>query len=181
MLILASSGFMLIAFVAAGVKSSKYGVFAIIALIFCWLGDFLGPRNFTLGAAMFLIAHLGFIAAFWSHGISIKRSFYTLGVFLVVGIIALYWLYSSVPAGDRAIVFSYIVVITAMVVFAGGTKAGSGHLIIVLGAVIFYVSDIFVARWRFVSPSPENAFFCYPLYYTACVLLALSILAHRRE
>lgn len=178
MLILASSAFVLIAFVGAIARPSRYGWFALAGLTFCWLGDFFGPRDFTLGAVMFLIGHLAFIAAFWSHGADLKRCLYTLGAFLLVSIAVLYWLFSAVPGNNQLIVFSYMAVITTMVVSAGGTRAGNGRLLILFGAVIFYVSDIFVARWRFVSPGAINAFFCYPLYYTACILLAFSVLAH---
>ena len=46
MLILASTCFVLIALIADIQHRSKYGHFALIALILCWFGDFLGPYNF---------------------------------------------------------------------------------------------------------------------------------------
>jgi hypothetical protein len=61
-----------------------------------------------------------------------------------------------------------------MVVMAVGVSAGNPFVL--AGAILFFVSDIFVARWKFVDTSGINALFCYPMYYTACVLLALSIL-----
>ncbi|OQB99469.1 MAG: YhhN-like protein [Candidatus Hydrogenedentes bacterium ADurb.Bin101] len=48
------------------------------------------------------------------------------------------------------------------------------------GALIFLISDIFVARWKFVDPSAINAFFCYPLYYISCALIALTISVRTR-
>ena len=36
------------------------------------------------------------------------------------------------------------------------------------------VKHIFVARWKFIGGS-YNAYFCYPLYYAACTMPALSI------
>ena len=44
-----------------------------------------------------------------------------------------------------------------------------------VGAVLFYVSDIFVARDRFVTPSPLNQRIGLPLYYAAQIALAFSI------
>jgi hypothetical protein len=42
---------------------------------------------------------------------------------------------------------------------------------------MFYVSDIFVARDRFVAPSPWNQRLGLPLYYTAQLALAFSVFA----
>jgi len=49
-------------------------------------------------------------------------------------------------------------------------------LLVTSAAVLFYISDVFLANWRYVSTARWNMFVCYPLYYTACVLLAVSIL-----
>ena len=56
--------------------------------------------------------------------------------------------------------------------FAFGTRPGSPRGIFLPGAARFYVSDLFVARWAFVGGGSVNAYFCYPLYYAACLLLA---------
>ena len=37
-----------------------------------------------------------------------------------------------------------------------------------------YLSDIAVARGQYVASSAVNSWICYPLYYTACLLLAYS-------
>ena len=60
-----------------------------------------------------------------------------------------------------------------MVVLAGGTMAATG-LQLVIAAVMFAVSDIFVARDRFVSPSVVNRLWGLPLYYAAQLIFALS-------
>lgn len=77
-------------------------------------------------------------------------------------------------------VLVYIVAISLMAMFAAGVREGHGGLLILLGAVAFYVSDIFVARWKFVDTSSVNAYFCHPLYYAACLMLAFSVLAYGR-
>jgi len=179
MLISGSTGFMLVALVASKMRPSRYGRFILIALMLCWLGDFLGPYGFTLGLIMFLLAHLSFLAAFWSRGIDAKKFLLVSAVFLPLSAGVFYWLYPFVPKDNQAAVFSYMLVITAMVIFAGGIRIRNS--LIFSGAVLFYISDIFVARWRFVSSGSINAFFCYPLYYAACILFALSILTHVRQ
>ncbi len=66
-----------------------------------------------------------------------------------------------------------------MVVAAVGSRPGAGYGLIALGAVIFFVFDIFVARGKFVAPGSINTVICYPLYYSACLLLAHSVRIHQ--
>jgi hypothetical protein len=70
-------------------------------------------------------------------------------------------------------------VISIMVATACGTRHPNAVLLAV-AAVLFYVSDIAVAHWKFVSDGSWHAFFCYPLYYPACLLLALGSRPARR-
>ena len=72
-------------------------------------------------------------------------------------------------------VLAYTVVISAMLALAIGTFGQHGSWWLVMGAVLFYVSDIFVARERFVTPSPWNGLVGLPVYFTAQLLLACSI------
>jgi uncharacterized membrane protein YhhN len=50
-----------------------------------------------------------------------------------------------------------------------------GAWFILVGAVMFYVSDIFVAHQRFVMQSFTNRLIGLPLYYAAQFLLAFSV------
>ena len=50
-----------------------------------------------------------------------------------------------------------------------------GAWFILIGAVFFYVSDIFVAHQRFVMAHFYNRLFGLPLYYMAQFLLAFSV------
>lgn len=50
---------------------------------------------------------------------------------------------------------------------------GAGATVIIpIGAVLFYASDIAVARNQFVAPGVVNRMWGLPLYYLAHVLLA---------
>ncbi|MBM3878824.1 MAG: lysoplasmalogenase [Verrucomicrobia bacterium] len=175
LLMAASTGFVLIAAVG-GAHRRNSGRFMLMGLIFCWLGDYLGPSFFLASLVAFLLAHVCFLAAFWSRGIEWGRFLASLGGLLLVGCGVGVWLLPHVTAELRPPVVIYMMVITLMVAFAVSVRAGNGRIVILLGAVLFYVSDLFVARWKFVSPDSINAFFCYPLYYAACVLLAFSVL-----
>jgi uncharacterized membrane protein YhhN len=79
----------------------------------------------------------------------------------------------------RGAVRAYIAVISVMVVAAAGTYALAGNGWIPLGAVGFYLSDLSVARDRFVKEEFLNRIWGLPLYYAAQVALAWSIQAER--
>ena len=84
------------------------------------------------------------------------------------------WLDPHLPPDMRVPVRVYMVVIAAMVAAAVGTSAASGDLRIAAGAIAFAVSDLSVARDRFVRPSFTNVAWGLPLYYVAQVVLAFA-------
>ena len=74
----------------------------------------------------------------------------------------------------------YMVVISVMVAgawaaFRNPRVRRLGAWFILVGAVFFYVSDIFVAHQRFVIEQFYNRLIGLPLYYTAQFLLAFSV------
>ena len=54
---------------------------------------------------------------------------------------------------------------------AGGARAGLP--LALPAAVLFYVSDVCVARWRYLD-SAVDGYICYLLYYAACAMFALN-------
>jgi uncharacterized membrane protein YhhN len=77
-------------------------------------------------------------------------------------------------------VIAYIAVISVMVVGAWTTMgdAGlsvSGRLLVFIGALSFYFSDVFVARERFIKAEFANRLAGLPLYYCGQFLLAFSV------
>jgi len=58
-----------------------------------------------------------------------------------------------------------------MVAFAFGVFPSAG-LALLAGALSFYVSDLAVARDRFVAPGFSNRLWGLPLYYGGTLLLA---------
>jgi uncharacterized membrane protein YhhN len=69
----------------------------------------------------------------------------------------------------------YVVVISAMVALAVGAVGRGASPGFLVAAVAFLVSDIAVARDRFVSEDVLNRIWGLPLYYFAQVLFVLSI------
>jgi len=174
----ASTCFVLIAVVGGGLRFN-YGRWVLLALGLCWLGDVIGPGNFMAGLVAFLLAHFAFMGAFYTRGLATAKALWALAVVLAASAGALHWLLPHVAGNDKVLVAAYAGAIGLMVVFAGGACHGRAGRLSLIAAVVFYVSDLFVARWRFVSPGRINALFCYPLYYSACILFAHTVLLER--
>ena len=155
----------------------------ILGLIFCLAGDvFLalpGDKMFRFGLAAFLLGHLLYVSAF----LYLARMNQWTFIGLVTGLIAIgavyMWLRSHLGSMKIPVIL-YMIVITAMVVGAwtvladGGLRI-SGRILVFIGALSFYFSDIFVARQRFLKPEFINRLIGLPLYYCGQFMLAFSI------
>jgi uncharacterized membrane protein YhhN len=87
------------------------------------------------------------------------------------------WLTPHVPGGMRAAVRAHVVVICTMVACAVGTYVRAGGAGLLAGALMFFVSDLAVARERFVDHEFVNKTWGLPLYYGGQLLLAASVTA----
>ena len=174
--IAASFGFVAAGF-SQGLPRSSAGIAGICGLLCCAAGDILGPGNFLLGAAAFLLAHICFITFNVRRGLSrshilLPSIILAVAMGIVVGIMEPH----VGNVGELWFVLLYWLVLSVMVATAWAVRPADCYLR--YGAIIFYLSDIFVARWRYLDSSPINGFFCYPLYYTACLLIGLGIARH---
>jgi uncharacterized membrane protein YhhN len=173
----ASTGFIAVA-LSVGALSSNYGRTVLIALALSWMGDLLltfeSRRAFLGGLAVFLLGHVAYSVAFGRLGVDPVAT--ALAGALVVTVAIVVWRWLSPHVGDmKAPVIAYIAVISVMVVLAFGAFSDDNTWLIPMGATLFFVSDLFVARNQFVTAVPLNRLWGLPLYYTAQVLLALSI------
>ena len=149
--------------------------------IACWLGDvclifFSRKRIFTLGLAAFLLGHLLYSAAFVLAGGVTWPAGAALPVLLLAGGIVFVKLKPHLGPMRGAVV-AYITVISIMVLGALGLAGNAAlpaanRMMIAGGALSFYVSDIFVARHRFVRRQFLNRLVGLPLYYLAQFLIA---------
>lgn len=173
--LVASTGFVLVA-IAGGALGSGYGRFILVGLMAFWCGDVLGGEYFLSGLVAFCLGHIAYICAFVTKGIAWKRLVAALFPVAAATVTVLGWLLPHVERPvDVVAVCAYCTIISLMVLTAFGASEGPVGRMIVAAAVIVYVSDIFVARWRFVHPEAINGYFCYPLYYLACLILGMSV------
>lgn len=175
---LASTGFVAVA-LFGGALDSAYGQVVLVALVFSWWGDLflLWSRRalFLAGLVSFLLGHVAFGAAFAIRGVDGLVLAAALAATVVPTSAVLPWLLPRLDLTMRRPVIAYIVVISVMVALAVGTVARYGNPWIVVAAVAFYLSDLAVARDRFVRSGFVNRLWGLPLYYGAQVLFALTV------
>ena len=157
--------------------------FLLVGLIFCLGGDvFLAlpqKRMFLLGLISFLIGHLLYVIAFFSAAeIGQWTWIGTLVAMIISGWVYL-WLRPHLGAMNGPVLL-YIIVITAMLsgawsILGDSSLTLTGRVMIFGGAVLFYFSDIFVARDRFLKNSFLNRLVGLPMYYAGQFLLAFSV------
>ncbi len=179
-----------LAFIVVGALAACNGAIdeltlAILAgLVLGAIGDLalLSPHGFLAGLGAFLLGHLAYAVAVgtlvppraWPEAAGV----YALAP-LVVGGLALAWLWPKLGK-LRIPVIAYVAVILAMVIAAiallrTGTLELRRRELFAVGAVLFFASDLAVARDKFVAKEFINRAWGLPVYYAAQLLIAWSI------
>lgn len=149
----------------------------IMALLFSAGGDislsFKGEKFFLLGLGNFLVAHVFYIILFAQY------SAYTPGtwwVFVALGIFALVMIGLLFPklGSMKLPVMVYISVIMAMGVYANMWQGPNPDLLLI-GAVIFMLSDAMIAIDRFLIPVSWSKYFIMTTYYAAQAMIWTSL------
>jgi uncharacterized membrane protein YhhN len=154
----------------------------LVGLVLGLIGDVSlvlpGDRAFMVGLVAFLAGHILYVMAF----IILTRpaDWLSVGHFVILGMSAGAFLWLQPHLGKMLVpVVCYIIVITVMLAgawaaFRNPQIKAAGAWILFLGAVCFYLSDLFVARDRFISRGFVNRLVGLPLYYCGQFLLAFS-------
>jgi len=144
-------------------------------LALCALGDvlLLRDRTFDAGLAVFLVGHIAYIVAFHMARPIADWDLRLAAVPVVIGALAAVWLWPHLGS-RRPAVTAYIVVISTMV-WGAASVAGVLGWTLAAGAVLFFLSDLTVARQRFVTADFTNRAIGLPMYYAGQVLIALSV------
>lgn len=176
---LASATFIALA-LHLGALETVYGNWLLLGLCLSWLGDLLLiPKErkelFLAGIGSFLLAHVAYSIAFLSLGFDAPVFFLASLLALVLAVLLYRWLARGLSGLFVIFVPLYLVVIMVMVVFSLSTTVVTGDFMLLLGAVLFAISDVSVARDRFIAPGFINRLWGLPLYYIAQIILALSV------
>jgi uncharacterized membrane protein YhhN len=177
-----SSLFISLAFVQTALDP-RYAAAVIGGLTLCLVGDVAlavpGQTAFRIGLVAFLLGHVGYIVAFTM----LARPGVAMWVTAVAAVPVSTIVYARLLPflnGMRHPVMGYVVVITLMLITAGALfgaadYSATGRLLVINGALAFYISDLFVARQRFVHASFYNRLIGLPLYYLGQFQIAYSI------
>lgn len=152
--------------IIAGLALSAVGDVALIPAARRW---------FLAGLVAFLLGHVAYLLAF-----ATRIPPWTLHPAAAAAIVATSlgaWLYLRPHVGAmRWPVLAYMGVITAMAIGAFAMSAGGGDARIALAASLFYLSDLTVARSRFVPGAGfADRLVGLPLYYAAQFLFAATV------
>ena len=164
---------------------------AVLAgLVLGAIGDLalLSPRGFLAGLGAFLLGHLAYAVAVGQdlplHAWPATAGPYALAP-IAVGLGALAWLWPRLGT-MRVPVILYVAVIVTMVIAAIAlvrTTVRDVHGIdchqrelFALGAVLFFASDLAVARDKFIAKAFVNRAWGLPVYYAGQLLIAWSLL-----
>jgi uncharacterized membrane protein YhhN len=162
-----------------GAWKTDYGHWVLAGLVACWLGDvLLIPAHrgfFKAGILSFLVGHLFYSAAFVVKGVDVGWT-----MLAAIPLTGMAWsvgrlLLDRVGRGFRKPVVAYILVISGMLALGIGTWIRSQEVVFLLAPGTFYLSDLAVARNRFLQPGFVNRLVGLPLYYAAQALFAWSV------
>ena len=163
---------------------SEYFNLILAGLILCMAGDlflifFFSKKLFIAGLVSFLAGHLLYTIAFFSLAGSGRGKWIVIAPVLAVSGVVFVWLRPHLGK-MLAPVLAYITIITAMVIGAAvladtETVRFPGRALAFSGALLFYASDIFVARHRFVTRNFLNRVIGLPLYFAGQFMIAFSI------
>jgi uncharacterized membrane protein YhhN len=153
------------------------GGWSLGALALCAVGDLLllGDRTFDVGLFIFLLGHALYIVGFGAALPVGTWSLPMLAPLVLAAVGAITWLWPHL--GKRRVpVLAYIFAITIMV-WGGFSNVIKSTMpwTAAAGALLFFLSDLAVARHRFVQESFVNRALGLPTYYLGQFLLAMTI------
>jgi uncharacterized membrane protein YhhN len=152
----------------------------VVALVLSLAGDvfLMLPRDlFAGGLASFLLGHVAYAVGLRAYAPSsnLAVALAAVGVALVAAVVGSRVVRGVRSGGHGALVgpvVAYMVVLSAMVVLALGTRS----VLAALGGSLFYCSDAVLAWNRFVRPLARGPLVVIVTYHLAQALLVLSLL-----
>ena len=163
-------------------RNLAYSVGVLVGLILSFGGDvalmFQEHRKaFMLGLVLFLLAHVAYTVVFVVLGRFSGWDTLSTLLLLLAGV-SFYRLIRPNLGTMRMPVLVYILVISAMVSRAASTLAspaftGAQAMMVIVGAVLFYISDLILAAARFWRPWKYNRI-SLVFYYSGQLLIALT-------
>lgn len=175
----------LVAAVLMGALDSRLGRWLLLGFACAWWGDFLliGPGNgfFLAGLIAFLLGHVCYSIACATHGPRWGVAGVSYLALAGLGAVLVWKLWPGIPAGLGMPVVLYLAAITLMVALSFACVGRPGGWLLVLGAVLFTLSDVGVSAYAFGDTRMAPFKPLTVLYFPGQYLLALAIPIARRK
>ncbi len=154
----------------------KYQLLIIAGLIFCMIGDYT-LQWFLIGLTSFLIGHVFYIFAFSTAN---ERQVPTWAkiLLLLYGASMAIWIAGSVFKTGETILGIAVIAYISVILTMGWTAIKTGSTLATIGALLFIASDSYLAINKFVTPLAFSHEVIMLTYYSAQLLIALSILQY---
>ncbi len=187
---IASAAFIVAALLGGAANGPMFSTLIVVGLVLGAVGDvaLLGAssRAFLVGLGAFLLGHLAYVVAMAS-ALPLAAWPASAGplALLPLGAAggALVWLWPHLGK-MRVPVIGYVGVIAAMVVgavaIARSPALPADRNELLVGALLFFVSDLAVARDKFVQRSRTNKAWGLPTYYAGQLLIAAAAIISAR-
>ncbi|MFJ7668673.1 lysoplasmalogenase [Lysinibacillus sp. NPDC097195] len=154
----------------------KYQLLIVIGLVFCMIGDYT-LQWFLIGLTSFLIGHIFYIFAFSSTNEQPVPTWAKV-LLLLYGVMMAIWIASTVfKSGETILTFAVLAYI-AIILTMGWTAIRTRSAFAIVGAILFIASDSYLAVNKFVMPLPFSHEVIMLTYYSAQILIALSIVQY---
>jgi uncharacterized membrane protein YhhN len=176
----ASLGFVVLGLAMGALTHGTAARVLLLGLALAALGDVAlalhGNRSFLVGLLFFLAGHVAYVVAFALLAPVATWLSFAMVVPMVATTAAYVWLAPRLGS-MRVPVLAYMATITVMVIGALAVSRAGGQQAprLLAGAVLFYLSDLSVARDRFVKRQFVNRAWGLPAYYAAQILIAWAI------
>lgn len=163
-----------------GALDSSYGQWILAGLVLGALGDvLLIPRStgliFMGGMLAFGLGHGAYVVAFAGLPLSTPALWLSGIGMAAFSVFVLRWLMPHVPGEFKIPVLAYLGIIGLMTVLAIAASAAGASWAIAIGGVAFALSDLAVARERFVAPGKGSRIWGLPLYFGAQMIIAATV------
>jgi len=168
---------LLIIILAASQKGfKKYQLLIVVGLAFCMVGDYT-LQWFLIGLTSFLIGHIFYIFAFSSTN---ERQVPTWAkvILLVYGASMAVWIAGTVLSSGDIVLGIAVIAYISIILLMGWTAIRTGSTFAIIGALLFIASDSYLAINKFVMPLSFSHEIIMLTYYSAQLLIALSILQY---
>lgn len=177
--LMAATAYLMVA-IALGALFADWGRLLLIGMLMCWGGDLcLISRDrrgwFLAGLLLFLLGHVLYAAAFAIRGFAVVEVWPLVAMMLLFALFVDRWLRPGLDERMLWPVRAYLLAITVMWIMAIASHVHEANGALVVGATLFVLSDLTVARNRFIRPGISNRLAGLPMYFFAQLLLGFSI------